>query len=328
MDLDPAKALPAMTLTGTLNQVQTTWKPLRDLLESGESDNEFVVEVEADATARLRFGDDANGKRPDSGTAFAADYRIGNGTAGNVGADCIKLLPGADPRILSARNPLPANGGTDPETNEQIRRRAPQAFLTQERAVTMADYEAAAQLNPQVARASASPRWTGSWHTVFIAAEPKGGGNLGPTLKQSLEQSVGAWRLAGQDFELDSPQYVSLEIALAICVNPGYFQSDVEEALLDVLSNRILPNGAKGLFHPDNFTFGQTVYLSPIYAAARTVAGVIGVQATVFQPQGVNTRQYLDAGELELGPLQVARLDNDRNFPNHGQLTLTLEGGK
>jgi hypothetical protein len=75
-------------------------------------------------------------------------------------------------------------------------------------------------------------------------------------------------------------------------------------------------------------TFGQTVYLSPVYAAARSVAGVVSVTATTFQPQGVDTNQYLDTGELPLGPLQVARLDNDPNYPDHGQLTLVLEGGK
>jgi hypothetical protein len=82
------------------------------------------------------------------------------------------------------------------------------------------------------------------------------------------------------------------------------------------------------VFHPDNFIFGQTVYLSPLYAAARSVAGVVSVTATRFQPQGVDTNQYLDGGVMKLAPLQVARLDNDRNFPNHGQLTLVMEGGK
>ena len=77
----------------------------------------------------------------------------------------------------------------------------------------------------------------------------------------------------------------------------------------------ILPNGQKGFFYPDNFTFGQTVYLSPVYAAARSVAGVISVTATQFQPQGVNSSQYLTSGQIPLGTLQVARLENDRVFP-------------
>ena len=47
------------------------------------------MEIESDGTARLRFGDDTNGLRPDSDTKFTASYRIGNGTGGNVGADTL-----------------------------------------------------------------------------------------------------------------------------------------------------------------------------------------------------------------------------------------------
>jgi Baseplate J-like protein len=328
MNFDPDQAVPAITLTGTYNNQNQTWTPLQNLLECGESSPNFVVEVEADGTATLRFGDNTNGKAPDSGTQFTAQFRIGNGTAGNVGADSLVYLAAVDPRLNACRNPLPAVGGTDPETNDQIRRRAPQAFLTQERAVTMQDYETVTESNPQVDNAVASLRWTGSWYTVFIAVEPQGGGNLTTALAQSLESKLESYRLAGQDLQLDSPQYVSLEIELQICVDPSYFQSDVQQSLVQVLGDQIMPNGQKGLFYPDNFTFGQTVYLSPVYAAARSVPGVVAVTATKFQPQGVNTSQYLTAGEIPLGTLQVARLENDPNYPNHGQLTLNLEGGK
>jgi hypothetical protein len=329
MDFDPKEAVPVITLEGAFDDVSSTWKPEQDLLESGDSDPNFVVEVEADGTATLRFGDDANGQRPDSGTVFTANYRIGNGAAGNVGPDSITRLDTTDPifNSFSCSNPLPATGGTDPETNDQIRRRAPQAFLTQERAVTPADYEAAAGLNPLVNRASAVLRWTGSWYTVFLTVEPEGGGNLSQSLEKSLKKSVGAWRLAGQDLQLDSPQYVSLQIELSICVDPDYFNADVQQALLQVLSNRVLPNGQKGLFYPDNFTFGKKVYLSKVYAAARSVPGVIGVTAETFGIQGTNT-DYTTSGEIPMGHLQVARLDNDPSFPDHGQLTLHMEGGK
>jgi len=325
---DASTAIPAIHLAGTLNAVTELWEPVHDLLEGGELTRQFVVEVEANGVATLRFGDGINGKAPESGTAFQATYRIGNGTAGNVGADSLSNLAAADARITACRNPLPGRGGVDPETNDQIRRRAPQAFLTQERAVTMADYEAIAERNPLVNRAVANLRWTGSWYTVFIAAEPQGGGRLAPALQSNLERNVNRYRLAGQDLELDSPQYLSLEIALDICVDPDYFQLDVEKTLLQVLGSQALPDGTRGLFYPDSFTFGQTVYLSPIYAAARAVPGVEAVQATVFQPQGVNSSQYLDAGEIHLGALQTARLDNDPNFPDHGRLTLRMEGGK
>jgi len=268
-----------------------------------------------------------NGLRPDSDTTFTASYRIGNGTAGNVGAGT--LINCSDPSISKCTNPLAAVGGTDPETADQIRRRAPQAFMTQERAVNMADYERVAEMNAQVDKAVATLRWTGSWYTVFITAEPKGAGNLTPTLRKELKKNINRYRLAGQDIELESPQYVSLKVALTVCVDPGYFRSDVAQALSSVLGSRILPDGTKGLFSPDNFSFGQTVYLSPIYAAARKVAGVQSIVATVFQPQAAPPISiYLDNGEIPLGPFQIARLDNDPSLPDHGQLTLTMLGGK
>jgi hypothetical protein len=341
MTADAAAALPAITLQGTYEGITTTWTAQQDLLSNGPNDPVFVVEIEANGTAYVRFatpGDpssplETNGLVPPATTAFAAGYRVGNGSAGNVGAESLMLLAAADARIQSCSNPLPASGGTDPETNDQIRRRAPQAFQSQApstltRAITLDDYQAVAENNPQVNQAVASLRWTGSWYSVFIAVEPVIGGNLTPALQQSVSGAVDVCRLAGQDIQLESPQYVSLQIALTVEVRDNYFRSNVEGALLQALGNRLLPNGQPGLFYPGNFTFGQSVYLSPIYAAARAVAGVASVMATVFQPLGVDTAQYLNAGEIPLGSLQVARLDNDPSYPDHGQIILMLQGGR
>ncbi|HEX9200075.1 MAG TPA: putative baseplate assembly protein [Acidobacteriaceae bacterium] len=327
MNYDANQAVPAMTLKGILNGISTDWIPVSDLLADSPTDTNFVVEVESDGVARLRFGDDINGRRPPSGTSFTAFYRIGNGTAGNVGAESLIFLA-ADPRITACTNPLAASGGVDPETNNQIQRRAPQAFMTQERAVTMADYVTVAEKNSQVEDAAATLRWTGSWYTVFITAEPQGGGNLTPTLQKSLTCMVDRYRLAGQDIQLESPEYISLEIELTICVDPAYFASDVEKSLCQVLGRGMLANGEPALFAPQNFVLGETVYLSRIYAAARSVAGVQSVAATVFRPQGVATSVYLSKGEIPLGPFQVARMDNDPSLPDHGRLTLVMKGGK
>jgi predicted phage baseplate assembly protein len=327
MNYDASHATPSITLSGLYDGETATWTPLPDLLESGPDDANFVVEVESNGVARLRFGDNTNGKFPASGTLFTASYRIGNGTAGNVGAESLTYFAG-DSRIQACANPLSAAGGVDPETNDQICRRAPQAFMTQERAVSMADYETVTESNTQVKQAVAVLRWTGSWYTVFIAAEPQNAGNLTPALQKSLTCLVDRYRLAGQDVQLESPQYVPLEIELTVCVDPDYFQSDVKQALLAVLGSQTQPNGQPGYFNPDNFAFGQTVYLSPIYAAARQVAGVTSVGARVFQPQGVPTKSYLKRGEIPLGSLQIAQMDNDPSYPNHGRLTLVMQGGK
>jgi hypothetical protein len=139
---------------------------------------------------------------------------------------------------------------------------------------------------------------------------------------------VDRYRMAGHDLEIDGPQFVSLEIDLHVCVTAEHFRSDVERELMDVLGSRDLPDGRRGLFHPDNFTFGQPVYLSMIYAAAHQVAGVESVEVRTFQRQGLPESSALDTGRLDLDRLEIARLDNDRNFAERGRLTITLGGGK
>jgi hypothetical protein len=158
---------------------------------------------------------------------------------------------------------------------------------------------------------------------MFIAAEPQGGGDLKNATRKKLTNYVDRYRLAGQEIKLEGPDYVPLDIALTICVDPNYFRTDVEKALMQVLG-RTPP----GFFTDGKFQLGETVYLSRITTAARAVAGVQKVTATLFQPQGVATKTYLQKGEIPLGPFQVARMDNDRSYPNHGRLTLTMEGGK
>jgi hypothetical protein len=121
---------------------------------------------------------------------------------------------------------------------------------------------------------------------------------------------------------------VPLEIEMFVCVKPDYFRSDVEAALLDIFSNRTLADGRKGLFQPDFFTFGQTVYLSPLYAAAQAVAGVASVEITVFQRQGLPATSGLTTGFLIMNRLEIARLENDPNFAERGIFTLKLGGGR
>ena len=328
LEVDPAGALPKISLESTLGTDTAGWLPQRDLLGSAPDATEFVVEIEHDGTASLRFGDDEYGQLPEPGTKFVATYRIGNGRAGNIGADTLVHIVSADSAITAVRNPLPAAGGIDPETAAEIRRDAPQAFRTQKRAVTETDYARTAELDPSIQRAAATFRWTGSWHTVFITVDRFDGLSLTNEFETQLRAQIEPYRMAGHDLEIDSPQYVPLEIEMFVCVKPDYFRSDVEAALLEIFSSGTLPNGTKGVFQPDFFTFGQTVYLSPLYAAAQAVVGVASVEITVFQRQGHPETSGLTSGFLIMARLEIAQLMNDPNFPERGLFTLKLGGGR
>jgi hypothetical protein len=305
------------------------WLPVSDLLSSDALAREFVVESDDDET-RLRFGDDRHGKQPDAGTTLRTFYRIGNGRQGNVGAEAIAHIVLAQPAgvalditqtITAVLNPLPAEGGIDPEPIEDVRQKAPVAFRTNERAVTERDYEDVAQRHPEVQRAAATFRWTGSWHTVFLTVDRLGGRPIDAQFEDGIRILLDRYRVAGVDVEVDTPRFVPLELELTVCVKPDYFRADVERGVLAVL-------GTGGIFNPDLFTFGQAVYLSSIIAAVHSVAGVQSVEVRTLQRQGRPSAEAFDTGAVAIDRLEIARLDNDPNFPERGVVRLTMGGGR
>ena len=325
-------------LRGLLQQ----WDAQPDLLSSGAQDRHFVVEIDNEGIAHLRFGDGELGQQPAAGAAFRAVHRTGNGLGGNVGAEAISymvlrniMLSGVSLRV---RNPLPAQGGAAAEPIAEAKLSTPAAFRkTLARAITAADYARLAERNASVQRAAARLAWTGSWYEANVAIDlrddPSGeaaGDPLDevPSLWETIAASLHPYRRMGHDLRVHAPQYVSLDIALQVCVLPDYQRGHVKAALLDVFSNRTLPGGKRGFFHPDNLTFGEGIYLSKLVAAAQAVPGVESVQVTKLQRQFEARNFELVNGVLPLGPLEIARLDNDPSYPEHGKLTLDMQGGR
>ncbi|MEA3048087.1 MAG: hypothetical protein QOJ53_2419 [Sphingomonadales bacterium] len=304
------------------------WTARHDLLGSEADDRHFVVEIESDGRARLRFGDDRNGSRPDAGTRFTARYRIGNGSKGNIGADALCHVATSIGGITGVRNPLPASGGLAPESAAAARIAAPQAFRVQKRAVTPDDYAAMALRHPGVQRAAATFRWNGHGYTVFITVDRVGGQRVTAEFEAELIAFLEPYRMAGYDLEIDDPRPVPIALELLICVKPGYFRSEVRKAVLNELSERALTDRRTGFFHPDNLTFDQDVWLSAIVARAQAVDGVESVTPSLFGRLGDPDPAPLEDGVIRIGRLEIAALANDPNFPDRGTLKLTMGGGK
>jgi len=316
---DPRQALPAITL----HSFAGDWEPKYDLLDSDRFKRDFVVEMEEDRVAHFRFGDDLRGRKPVVDDNFTADYRVGSGPAGNVGSEALRRVVGVA-NVDLVRNPLPARGGLAPELLETVRQLAPQAFRIQDRAVTEADYAAAAKLEPEVLNAAARMRWTGSWWTVFLTVERRGGQTVDLDFRGRLMDFVDHFRLAGYDLEVEGPVFVPLDIEIEFCTNQGFFADDVRQAILAALTGGA--GGRAPFFAPDNFTFGQPVYLSQMYQAVLAVPGVSAVAVTKFQRWGRSANQELQNGLIPVAPLEIVQLANDRNFPENGRLEVAAGG--
>ncbi len=323
--------LPAISLTGTLNTDVRGYSPQGDLLGSEPDTADFVPEIDNNGHAHLRFGDNVNGLRPNSDTSFTATYRIGQEPLGNIGEDRLVHILGPQ-GIATVRNMTPGVGGRAPESIRAMRRRAPFAYRTQDRAVTRQDHDvAAARFIPPEGPMQGTVTdimHTGSWHTVLVSADRRGGLPVDDAFETDLRAHLESFRMAGRDLEVSGPIPVPLETDLEICVSRQSLRGEVKAALLKRFSNRILPDGTLGAFHPDRLTFGQPVYLSPLIALAQSVTGVRGVTATLFRRFHDPDSSGLDARVLTFGRREIPRLDNDPSRPGNGVLRLTMVGGR
>jgi hypothetical protein len=179
-----------------------------------------------------------------------------------------------------------------------------------------------------VQNAAAALRWTGSWYEVLVAIDPYGQTGADETLLAEVTGYLYPFRRMGHDLRVVLSEYAPLDLALTICVKPGYLAGHVKAALLERFSNRRLPGGALGFFHPDNLTFGEGVRLSQIVAVAQAVAGVESVIVERCHRLFESDISVLEQGILHLEPMEVVRLDNDPNFPENGKLELIMKGGR
>lgn len=316
---DPRAAAPALTL----RESGETWRARRDLLGSDRFAAEFVVEMDDEGRASIRFGDDLYGRRPALYSRFEARYRTGNGRSGNAGVAALAHVVRSQAEsvvelIEKVCNPLAARGGTDPEDGEQARLYAPESFKSRQSAVTEADYSELARRHPEVQGATAILRWTGSWHTVFLAVDRRGGLPVDAAFQRNLARYMENARLVGHDLEIRPPRFIPVEITLRVTPRTGRLWSVLCETLRDRFSRGLTAEGRPGFFHPDNFSFGQSLFLSPILTLVMQTPGVERVEALRFRR--FDDADRINEGRINVERFEILRLDNDPNAPEQGRI--------
>ncbi len=316
-------------------ETKQEWFSVQDLLSSTANDYNFVAELDNDGRAYLRFGNNEIGRRPEPGSDFKASFHVGNGVSGNVGAEVIShiYLPNTslDGGSLSVRNPMPAQGGVNPEPLSDAKLFAPQAFRKElQRAIIADDYAAIVlrEFKSKVQNAYAKLRWTGSWYEVLVAIDPYGKEHADQELLDEIIACIHRYRRMGHDLVVRSAQRVALDIALKICVLPNFLRGHVKAELLKLFSSKRLLDGKLGFFHPDELTFGEDIYLSKLVATAQCVEGVASVEVCRLQRWCEESNNEIENGVLPLAPFEIARLDNDPGFIENGILTLDMRGGR
>lgn len=315
------------------------WYRVEHFHNSRSYDRHFVATADEDGSLWIEFGDGKNGRAvelltaPDPAKTLRLDYRVGAPIAGNVGAGILsRFVPGqaelAGLTDLTVVNVLPGTGGRQPETRDAARLRIPASLRSgpPERAVALADYARAAigvtAGGQRIARAVAKPVG-GPFNAVLVLVDPEGQSELSEPLRQAVYDRIDALRMAGREHFVRAPDYVPIEVKLAICVQPGALPHRVRDAVLAAL--RPGTAARPGFFHPDRLSFGEDLELGQVLAFVQRLPGVRSVKALRFRKLGVASSGPVEE-RITLGPTEVVRMDGDDDRPEAGKLSVLIVG--
>jgi hypothetical protein len=329
-----------------------TWDEVPSFIhsdDSSENGDHFVVETDENRRSVIRFGNGRNGRELPDGSVVTCTYQHGLPLEGNVGYDrivnfdpvTVKTDPAA-PALTLRRcwNPFDVRNGVDREPVATIIRRVPEAYrYRQLRAVTLADYVARAEEIEGVSRAAARYAWTGSWRTVRVTIDPVGTNELSYELRKTVADYLNAVRLIGEDLEIRPPIFVPLEIKVVLCAEPHVWAEDIRFVLEQEFSTGWTPDGRKGFFHPDLWTFGQPLYASQIIGHAMQVRGV---EHAVGQKVGVapsektlsvsikrrNSTVLPTDSLTQLNYNEIIQVMNDPDHLEQGTIVFDVKGGR
>lgn len=306
------------------------WLQVEDFIDSGPTDLHYTLTRDNFGFATANFGTGQQGRRPEQDEPIEVRYRSGIGEAGMVASGTLTEFEDLDDAINTVTNPDPSFGARDADNLAEAKLLGPRKIYHQNRAVTAQDYANAllegVPLGMSIIKplhAKAQFLWTGSWNSVVVSVDFADRLRLAglPERREALENALEARKLAGYDVQVEDARYAAMNIGLVANIKPEYFVRQVRQKVEEAI-------GPLGFFAPSRFGFGDSVRLSDLYSAILAVPGVRYVAVHHFKRLGDRYPDHSKDGIIDVGPLEIARCDNDPAHPENGVIYVRICGGK
>jgi hypothetical protein len=279
------------------------------LADAGPSARAYQMDLDADGSATLRFGDGVHAVRlPTGAQNVRVEYRVGIGSPGNVHAEQISLLTTRPLGVTGVTNPLGASGGADRDPPERIRRNAPlaaRALSPLSRLVSVADYGHFARRFAGIGQAEAVKASDGAQPIVLVTVAGVDEAPLEPggDLIVNLRAAYGSFGDPALPVEILVRELKVVVIQARVAIDPDLLWADVEPAIrLQLLTT----------FGPEVRRLGQPAYLSEAVAAIQATPGVSWTDVDRFG--GLTETEVRDAARFAAA---VTALDDAADVPAH-----------
>lgn len=271
---------------GEILNYRVRWHAVEDFYQSGPQSRHYIVDKRQGI---IQFGDGINGLVPPQGRDnIRVSYRYGGGINGNVQIGKISALKNAIPFVNEVTNHLPADGGSDTETLEEVLLRGPSRLKNRDRAVTSDDYAAMARnASRKIKRAKCLPNINadgefspGHVSVIIVPDTQKADEPVSRLLVKVVQEYLEAYstNMVSVPRHIDVRGAIYIQIIIEVSVVPVSIEASarVESGISEALSDYLHPltGGKRGY----GWEFGKNICCAEIIALLEGVTDVDYVQ--------------------------------------------------
>jgi len=272
----------------------------------------------------------ALGSTPQPNTTLFIQYRVGGGLGTNLGINTINTVGTVNFFVngpnettntqvinsLRCNNVTAAIGGAGYPTTDEVRNFVTYNFASQNRAVTVADYQALIQKMPSEfgAPAKVSIIENDNKINVQILSYDTNGSLteiVSNTLKQNIAEYLSNYRMLNDYISVMSANVIDLSIDIEVVLDSSQNQGSLITQIIDTTTT---------FFSPLNRQMGENVYISELRRQLQSFNGVITLSnITIYNNVGgqysssQTSQRYLDSQTREI------ELINDTIFAEPNQ---------
>ena len=224
---------------------------------------------------------------PTPNTTMFIRYKVGGGATSNLGPNVIKGLgiinmtvngPNATTnqnviKSLKVNNLFPAIGGKDTPSVEEIRNMVKYNFASQNRAVTIKDYQTKIA---QIPGKFGAPFRNGIFeeqnkikiYVLNLDADSKLTNQSTTTLKENMSNYLADYRMMNDYVQIADGRIVNIGIEVDLYVDKKVAQSQIMSQVI---------NEVKNYFDINKFDMGENIYVSPLIETINNIGGVLNI---------------------------------------------------
>jgi len=233
------------------------------------------------------FNSTALGEIPKPNTTLFIRYRVGGGAGANIGANVIKSLgnttiivngPNAQnnqfvKNSLRVNNPIPAFGGGEEPSIEEIRYMTKYNFASQNRAVTIKDYIATIFKMPGKFGVPFRSQVAEKQNKIeYAILGLDGDGKLTNSSTNTLKENIATWladyRMINDYVLVKDGRIINIGFDIDIFTDKSFNQGEI-------VNNTI--NKVKTYFDVKKWQMGQNIYMAQLIEQINSVPGILNV---------------------------------------------------